>query len=149
MCEVTYCFQLTELLLYWLHNGPCLYLGPSVECFGLMVRQLSVLAAGRLALFLQPSSDPFASTTKFNTVLKALLGDAIPMSIGMRPSMKNELVSRAILQTVRAHKPFWSALQYDIKLPNENVLIPPYMNDMKVLQFNPQLKELFHPVTSR
>jgi len=115
-----------------------------------MVRQLSVLAAGRLALFLQPSCDQLASTTKFNTVLKALLGDAIPMSIGMRPSMKNELVSRAnILQTVRAQKPFWSALQYDIKLPNENVLIPPYMNDMKVLQLNPQLKELFHPVSSR
>lgn len=114
-----------------------------------MVRQLSVLAAGRLALFLQPSCDTLASATKLKTALKALLGDPIPLSFGMRPSIKNEIASRAILQLVRAHKPFWTALQYDIKLPNENVLIPPYMNDMKVLQFNPQLKELFHPVTSR
>lgn len=55
----------------------------------------------------------------------------------------NDVAVEEIQKLVDTFKSSWSGLQFDHQLPDENVLIPPWMNDANVLKFNPELMQLF------
>ena len=108
---------------------------------GHIVHQLA--PTGRMAIFLQPNQDSLSnmSTPKnLESTLRALFGDALPLPT----NSINESGLQSIAKIIRAQKRYWTAFQFDIQLPNENVLVPPWMTDTKVLKFNPELKELPH-----
>lgn len=80
------------------------------------------------------SPDP----TSIDMCMKALLGEATAVPQKMESFPMNV---EAIRSAIRLYSKYWSALQFGVKLPDENVLIPPWANDAKVLDFNPQLRE--------
>lgn len=86
---------------------------------------------------------PGSSLNGLKTCVKALLGDPISISTPDGTGHQLNVVSvYAIRSVIRAQNTVWSALKFELQLPDINVLIPPYMNDAKVLRYNPELMQL-------
>lgn len=107
-----------------------------------MVRQLTSHAAGRMALLFQ-SSPLYAADCVIDSCVRFLLGDNIPWSTGKHPLTDNTS-DEVLRKVIQVQRPFWTSLQFEVRLPDANVLIPPWMNDEKVIKFNPELHKIFH-----
>lgn len=84
---------------------------------------------------------PDSSLSGLQICVKALLGDPIPTPNETRHQL-NVASMCEIRSVIRAQIPYWNALKkFDVQLPDVNVLIPPYMNDEKVLRYNPELPQ--------
>ena len=83
---------------------------------------------------------PNSSLIGLQICVKALLGDAIPSSNKTRRLLNLESML-AIHSVIRTQIPYWNFGKFDVQLPDVNVLIPPYMNDEKVLRYNPELPQ--------
>ncbi len=83
---------------------------------------------------------PNFSLSGLQICVKALLGDPIPSSNETRYLLNVESML-AIRSVIRTQIPFWNFVKFDVQLPDVNVLIPPYMNDEKVLRYNPELPQ--------
>lgn len=86
------------------------------------------------------NQDPISSFCGLKICVKALLGDPISMSTPEGTNHQLNVVSMcAIRNVIREKNAFWNALKFEVQVPDINVLIPPYMNDEKVLRYNPEL----------
>lgn len=72
---------------------------------------------------------------------KALLGDPIAAPGGIRRQI-DKTTEKAIRTVIRALRPYWNTFQFDVELPDANVLIQPWINDSKILNSNPELQQL-------
>lgn len=72
---------------------------------------------------------------------QALIGDKLSMPVGTDHQLQTDSLD-LFRNVMRSHKLYWNTLWYDVKLPDSNVLIPPWMNDEKVLKNNPEITKL-------
>ncbi len=114
----------------------------STECFGQVIHLLTSLSGGRLALIFYQNQIVSPSTVDVLQVCtKALLGDPIAAPGGIRHQL-DITTEKTIRTVIRALRPYWSTFQFDVELPDANVLIPPWINDSKILNSNPELQQL-------
>ena len=118
----------------------------SKDCLAQIVHLLSSLAGGRLVLVFETSPDPQVNFDDrlIDICTRVLLGDIIEKSSYQKPRKLDDAVVEEIKKFMRNHQSSWSSLKFDHELPDENVLIPPWMNDANVLKFNPELKHIFN-----
>ena len=113
----------------------------SNDCFGQFIHLFTSLAGGRVAVIFEGNQVALPSTVdSVEICTKALLGDPISWC-GIRRQMDLTSVGR-IRTVIRALRPYWSAFQFDVQLPDNNVLVPPWVNDSKILENNPELQKL-------
>lgn len=102
---------------------------------GQMIHILLSLSQGRLVLVLEGHEESLVQSLR--TLAMPLFGD--PLSIPSYNIPSEDFGKRVVQPTIQNVKQFWNALQFDVQLPDENVLIPPWISDSKVHQHNPDL----------
>lgn len=110
----------------------------SAEGFGQIIHLLTSIAEGRLSVTFENSLVINSSLSRIKSCVQALLGEPI----GMPGEIHHRLDATSVctIRTVnKAHNPYWNALQFNMQVPDVNVLVPPFMNDEKVLRYNPEL----------
>jgi len=105
------------------------------ELLALSTHWLTSLAGGRL-LSLFEGSVPANTLT---ACARALNGDRIADPEIQEDELHSGALDR-IRTAMRSLRPHWSALQFDIQLPEENVLVEPWMTDAATLEFNPEIR---------
>lgn len=85
--------------------------------------------------------DQNPTTISLEVCVKALLGEIISVPNVSGHQLDESVVSR-IRHVIQTQNPYWSAFCFDIEFPDINVLIPPWMDDSKVLQYNQELHYL-------
>ncbi|XP_057378320.1 histone deacetylase 6-like [Daphnia carinata] len=110
----------------------------SAECFGQIIHLLTSLAGGRLSVTFENSLVTNSGINRIKSCVQALLGEPIgmPGEIYYRLHATSVCTIRTV---IKAHNPYWNALQFNMGVPDVNVLVPPFMNDDKVLRYNPEL----------
>ena len=72
-------------------------------------------------------------------LLRTLLGNPLP-SLSL-PAEENRIATReAVERAIKAFKASWSALAFDVKLPKQNVLVSPWIEDARHAKFNPEIE---------
>ena len=100
---------------------------------------MTSLGGGRLVVIFEHRKILSSSLSGLQVCIKALLGDPISTPDGTRHLDSGSIC--AIRRTIRAQSPYWGALNFDVQLPDVNVLVPPYMNDEKILRYNTELPQ--------
>lgn len=75
--------------------------------------------------------------------IKTLIGDPLPpLSLPHQENRNN--VKKAVKNAIVSHKASWNSLAFDVKLPKQNVLVHPWVEDSKThAMYNPEI-ERFH-----
>ena len=115
--------------------------GITEECFGQIIHLLTSLAGGRLAVVFDENVISLSNVEGLENCAKVLLGDPICLPERNHERLDAKL-SGAIRSVIREHSPYWDCFKFNVELPDRNVLIPPFIQDSKILECNPELQQL-------
>lgn len=107
------------------------------ELVGHCIHWLTSLAGGHLVCLFEGST----AADTLSTCVRVLNGDSFADADVQQDQLSDGALGR-IRTVMRSLSSWWSALQFDVQLPEENVLVAPWMTDdaAATLQFNPEIK---------
>lgn len=105
------------------------------EILGHSIHLMTSLAGGRLLSLFEGS----VPDNTLSTCVQALNGESFAEADIQKDQLNGGALDR-IRMVTKSLRSFWSALQFDVQLPEENVLIEPWMTDVATLKFNPELR---------
>ena len=107
------------------------------ELVGHCIHWLTSLAGGHLVCLFEGST----AADTLSTCVRVLNGDSFADADVQQDQLSDGALGR-IRTAMRSLSSWWSALQFDVQLPEENVLVAPWMTDdaAATLQFNPEIK---------
>jgi len=119
-----------QLVLTHTERAICISGGETLEQ---VIHSLTALAGGRLAVILNEIELSTAC-------LKPLLGEAV--SVPFMEKVPDSIFIERLKEMIGNLSPFWNCLQFQVKVPDFNVLVAPWCNDPKVAEQNPQLLQM-------
>ena len=112
----------------------------SPEAYGHFTHMLTALAGGRVILSLEGGYNVNSISHAMSICTKALLGDplpALPANQAACPSAVN-----SIRNVIRTHSKYWSALCFQVALPQENILPKPSALPIKIRKSDEKLSDI-------